>query len=237
MKAPIKSNQLIKRSQYVEYFGWLEQSNQVKKLEKEILDATESMNDYQGEKLPELIELVKAIGKEIEKERSKINEPLKEIKSLNQGVFKPLSDSASRLLGALNSRYRDWYAAEQERKQKIQAELDKIAKEERERIEAENEKREANGERVLPPAQVVTLQVVETPIARSILRKAIEVELLDKLEFIKHVAESGDVELLDCIAITNTTGIRNKAKRNPGQINIPGVAIAYLPSQADWGIK
>jgi len=232
--APLKSNQLVKQGQIKAYFDWYKDSPTIQSFKKKIMKYAGSANKTEPAKLPDLKKDLSKLKKEIEGERSKINEPINEIKSENQDIFNPFFASIANIIGAIDEAYKQWVRDEQKRRQKVQDEIDKKAEKERQRLEELRINAEKNGEPVPPPMPAIIPQVAPLEFSKQALRKSIDINITDKKAFIKYAIENNDDELLDCVSITKTKGIENKARRNPGKVEIPGAIIEYVPSLKEW---
>jgi hypothetical protein len=236
-KAPIRSNQLIKRSDYIGYFQYLENSPTVKGLQKKTLKKAAEIDSTDGEALVPYIEEIKVIEKDTEKERAKINDTLKEIKALNQGIYQTIIDKAKKLKAAAQGKYNAWVREESRKKRELQDKLDREAEAARLKLETERKEAKDNGAPLPPEIIIPTPTVRDVVMSKTIARKRVEVIIDNKDEFIRDAAKRNDPELLDCIDIVKTTGIVNKAKRNPGKDTYAGVRIIYYPTDEAWGIR
>ena len=236
-KAPVKRNQLIKRSEIVNYFEWLKGSPKVKSLQGDVLGSAAEIGNHEGEQMPVYIDGIKGIIKKAEAERGKIGDIANEVKKLNQGIYQEIINKAKEVLKSAMAKYNAWLRDEEIKRREIQRQLEVEAAAKRKEFEAAREVGTKKGEPALPEIIIPTPVVADAPIDRSIARKDIRVEVTEILSFIQHVARAHDPELLDCIGVIKTAGIKAKAKRNPGKVEIPGVEITYYPTDSAWGIK
>lgn len=230
----IKSTDIVPLSKTDLYFLQLKESKLIKGFEKKIKEHEDNLASIRPDEIPAAKTDLSALKKKVEAERAIINDPLNAIKRKNQALFVPMTEKINDIVSALTTAYNEHVRLEREKQRKAQEEIDRKAAEERKRLEAEREAEVKKGNSPPPEVDIIAPTVRPPAYEKTVCRKDISVEVTGKLEFIRHAVETGDVELLDCIEITKTAPIKNKARRDPGKVIIPGVSITYTPDLQAW---
>ena len=175
------------------------------------------------------LKAVKALAKQIEDKRTSITKPLNQALREVNALFKPAKNWLKKAEGSIKGKMLEFQREQDRIARELQAKVDEEARKERIRLE----KKAADAELVKEPERAEVLreqaEIHEAPVIVSTApklegiatRKTWKAEVVNKLLFVKHVAEKRN-DLLGLIEI-NQSALNAQARSLKDGLDIPGI--------------
>lgn len=174
---------------------------------------------------------IKKRATKLDEQRKAITKPLDEAKAATMALFKPAIEVLTKAEGILKGKMLNWQQEEARKAAEARAEAERLAQAARDRLAAEAEKLEAEGnvgeaavKRTVAELVVAPAAAIAEPakVAGVSTRTAVDFEVVDLLSLVQHIAQNP--ELIGLLA-TDSVKLRAYVKGLGTACKLPGVRV------------